>query len=1114
MSTPKSSYEPRHEAEVVAWQDLTEDQRDAVNGAHGYFSRMAEIADGAKKRETSGLAELDIFLPHIDEERRNHVVLIDGERGTGKTAVMLRVLVDWSAAVRGKLREDIESKDHGKSPVTLESAIVPVGLLDLQALSPKAMLGLHLVGHLQRVVEAMERRTPKTTKSAPWASGESEELKSRKAWRKFLSAAAAAWDGNLKERQGKIDPEAYVIELEQAERERLEIGATFRAFVDALVEDYNHQFHPKKMPFFVITIDDADLNPQRTMEIFELIRVLWHSRVGFLIAGDGDLFVTVLEEDFKRKLETPSLRESGALAGGPIRSLFEHANKAKTLAGDCYRKAIPPMQRFLTGLPAPSRFSKLEPLLSQIASSCSLPHFRGNLADYLVLDDRLNEALPRRIRELLDLREQVDADLRGQKSSPCRFAMWLWRAAFERAEIAREVREMPWVTYNERSGRLDVLQTSWTPERHSIHQIEQGSHIRGVVYDVGRMDALLPQTKLPETVIPALHLVVNIAAHERYREVNDLAAMRLPKALALVEFQFIVDGVVFASTEWDIPQFESFLDYGIFLNTWRRYATVWLSATGDDQDQTLQGVGLLACRFIELVLNHLDRKWMRDSDQIFVELDPLPPSWQDLAERLVKLTDSSWPSTFRDKIAKEWAKQNICFLAAPEFGLSAAAANAWLEALQSELGERWEMVRKDLQGRRKGKSSQLGDKIDELSPNYAWTTRVSESNALHHADNIRRRLMKIPVKHPNGNTWPPHLAEYLTDSRFESLLKIHNNFLSNVWNAVEMAPRDVAGAEEVTVFNMWEAAVPLEMRVRDYVQWDRERSGLKVSIPRESWTLNSNGTGLLGNGLHFSTVTFKWTPQAQNTISYTDPLLRLAWDVAADKMDAHPQGTPTIAKWPGAQSAYSVTRDWSWPIPNWTALIDWELMIESWAAVVKSAAGLRRDDDSQQTQRVTDALAFWFVCRVAQMSVFRDGHVGFQFELTSDDWYKLGMNLPHTGGASPKARDLVYAKPGESKDRYGARWDAYKAWWNAVVVMAAPGSGLSRDAAEAFLKGLYEKHDVENRPIRSKSHAIALRHEYAIRCTDSNTNADTLLQQIDRFNPDHPWHKFFASETK
>jgi len=287
MSTTK--LEPRREAHVMPWGELTPDQREAVQKAHGLFLAMANRKPASPP--SAHRPALDRFLPRIDEERRNHVVLIDGERGTGKTAVMLRLLVDWSAAVRGTERLDgaraKAEKGEGPPLVGTDSPIVPAGLLDLQALSPKAVLGIHVAGHLQRVVEAMEQDAPRAAPRtpAPWAPVDSEELASRKAWRAFMRAAATAWEGNLAARQGKLDPEAYVVELEQAERERLDIREAFHAFVDALVNDYKTLISRRnEPPFFVITIDDADMNPQRTEEVFELIRLLWHPRVGFLVA--------------------------------------------------------------------------------------------------------------------------------------------------------------------------------------------------------------------------------------------------------------------------------------------------------------------------------------------------------------------------------------------------------------------------------------------------------------------------------------------------------------------------------------------------------------------------------------------------------------------------------------------------------------------------------------------------------------------------------------------------------------------------------------------------------------------------------------------------------------
>ena len=182
-----SASKPRPEAEIIEWSELTEDQLCAIQQTHLRFCSMATEADKTPPRTTSRRTAFDMFLPHIDEKRGNHVVLIDGGRGTGKTVVMLRLLSEWSAAVRQAERTDPAKDEYGAILVKANDPIVPLGVLDLQALSPKAMLGLHLTGHLQRVVEAIEFHAPQSAKHAPWAQTESAELASRKAWRKFTT---------------------------------------------------------------------------------------------------------------------------------------------------------------------------------------------------------------------------------------------------------------------------------------------------------------------------------------------------------------------------------------------------------------------------------------------------------------------------------------------------------------------------------------------------------------------------------------------------------------------------------------------------------------------------------------------------------------------------------------------------------------------------------------------------------------------------------------------------------------------------------------------------------------------------------------------------------------
>jgi predicted ATPase len=92
-----SGSQPRDEAGILKWPkdpknpepgELDPQQYAAARKAHELFVGMANI----KAEEPQRPSELDSFLPRLDATRRNHTVLIDGTRGSGKTCVMLRLL--------------------------------------------------------------------------------------------------------------------------------------------------------------------------------------------------------------------------------------------------------------------------------------------------------------------------------------------------------------------------------------------------------------------------------------------------------------------------------------------------------------------------------------------------------------------------------------------------------------------------------------------------------------------------------------------------------------------------------------------------------------------------------------------------------------------------------------------------------------------------------------------------------------------------------------------------------------------------------------------------------------------------------------------------------------
>lgn len=103
----------RREAQPLRWscpedpsRELSEEQRRAAKQACGIMRDLAERDWKARDARTKESA-YDRFLAPIDPERRNHVVLLDGPRGSGKTALLITLVNGgrWSiSASRSSVR--------------------------------------------------------------------------------------------------------------------------------------------------------------------------------------------------------------------------------------------------------------------------------------------------------------------------------------------------------------------------------------------------------------------------------------------------------------------------------------------------------------------------------------------------------------------------------------------------------------------------------------------------------------------------------------------------------------------------------------------------------------------------------------------------------------------------------------------------------------------------------------------------------------------------------------------------------------------------------------------------------------------------------------------------
>lgn len=622
--------QPRAESRPLAPEELTGAQKRALKGIGEYVATIAEN----EPQESAVGQPWSSFVPPIDSGRSNHVFLIDGARGSGKSAVLVTLLKEWSDALG----------DGG------EQAIVPIGLIDLHPMDPGTHLMVHVVGQFKRLVETLQGEQPGGGQRL-WQPG--EELAGQRAWRRFVRIAAAAWESGFERRKQKLGPEEYAFELEERERERLNIDRAFRDFVDALVADYL-KWAPScgKRPTFVIGIDDADMNTRRARELLDLLRALWHPRVVFVLTGDSGLFLDILRRNVAE-------------------DLGEGASRVESLARDIYDKAVPVAHRFeLPELSPTERVTKLE----KFVEAAGLMH----------------EALVEPVRELLALcraKDQNGAGLPGRLRRLQQIAHALARAkSFDLAgllyvllEDARRNHRGSW-PYSWRYAvgqsqlsqlRLDAAEATW--KLVWVHHVD--THLRGqmrllrmtefqllIPERVNREGNEIPDEELLEKSaserVSGMALLVRAAQRAPERERAIYMYTRSVVNARWIRIWFSDHG---RSIRWRFPRWR---DVDRVLAATER----WLEATREIPAGVDEPIAWLAAMCLRVVLEQS----RRSSPEVLDANGAI--QWNALAEAVVESMTADDPALIH------WARTEAVLLAAPESGLSHGPANQWLHA--------------------------------------------------------------------------------------------------------------------------------------------------------------------------------------------------------------------------------------------------------------------------------------------------------------------------------------------------------------------------------------------------------------------------------------------------
>lgn len=308
-------------AQPFSWKDLDPNQQEAFKKI---LDLIYEVWQGVNKTTDQ---EEQSYPWKIYKKRRDQVILLSGNRGTGKTSVMLSLIhaIRHSDKKLSDYPKDIKSKiQELQNTIFLEP-------LDMSSLPGPTNLLMAILTRLNKVAEEFGLSDSCREETENWFS----------LFDGLLTDVSLAWDGNLMERRGQLDPDAFAAELKRVEMARLGLNDRFHELLEKLSKDIKRE--KKTEPIFILPVDDVDLNPVRMLELFRLIHMITSPRLVTLFLASIDWIRDILLLKLEGDLQALAKDSTADSQLFPL-DIDQFKAKCVELAGNAYRKLCPPSQ--------------------------------------------------------------------------------------------------------------------------------------------------------------------------------------------------------------------------------------------------------------------------------------------------------------------------------------------------------------------------------------------------------------------------------------------------------------------------------------------------------------------------------------------------------------------------------------------------------------------------------------------------------------------------------------------------------------------------------------------------------------------------------------------------
>lgn len=292
-----SSTTLRPEARSVPWCQLDSAQRDALGRMIALLNAALNDLHAQKGRREPGPGLV------LDSDRSSRNVFLSGERGTGKTTVLLslREACYWAKLDQTAPAGYVDTDDPAVRKIledlwttlqTFASRLVWLEPIDMESLPASTNLLAAILARIDKAVKPDE--TSSGSESRGVGAGRAayglldpspDYQQAMMALQELMTSVALAWDGNITQRAGSLDPDTYAVEVMRAEQARLSLNQKMNHVLDQLARKVFDRGGTRD-PLLVLPVDDFDLNPPRSLDLLRLLRAISVPRLFNIVLGD------------------------------------------------------------------------------------------------------------------------------------------------------------------------------------------------------------------------------------------------------------------------------------------------------------------------------------------------------------------------------------------------------------------------------------------------------------------------------------------------------------------------------------------------------------------------------------------------------------------------------------------------------------------------------------------------------------------------------------------------------------------------------------------------------------------------------------------------------------